>query len=276
MALSTPATADVLLSRVVQDATEPLAGSISSVIVTVLTATILSTLTTQRVLRVTDWRTLPPVAWIVFAIFLDSWLFVFVTAILKFGVGLGASFGICQGGILLCLVCYVTTKLIYIFLVEKAYIIRQSSVPTGRLKSKLYIFNLFGMLGIYVVVSILNFIFRITRQHNGECVIGMQRVAMIPLISFDLLVNVYLTILFLMPLKNLRKVRHIQRNAANERLRTVASRTFIGAVATTISSIVNLSVLMALDGEPGWVCLMCCNVDIAFSAIVVFWVTHKD
>ena len=23
----------------------------------------------------------------------------------------------------------------------------------------------------------------------------------------------------------------------------------------------NLSVLMSLDGEPGWVCLMCCNCD---------------
>lgn len=42
---------------------------------------------------------------VVFAIFFDSWLFVFVTAILKFGVGLNTSFGVCQGAILLCLVC---------------------------------------------------------------------------------------------------------------------------------------------------------------------------
>jgi len=166
--------------------------------------------------------------------------------------------------------------LIYVFLVEKAYIIRQSTVPKPRLKSKLYLFNSFGMLGVYVVVSVLNFIFRITRQKEGECVIGMQRVAMIPLITFDLLVNVYLTVLFLLPLRTLYGFRHIQRNPANERLRTVAFRTFIGSVATTLSSITNLSVLMALDGEPGWVCLMCCNLDIAFSAMVVHWVTSKD
>lgn len=104
----------------------------------------------------------------------------------------------------------------------------------------------------------------------------MQRIAMIPLITFDLLVNVYLTILFLLPLRALYGFRHIQRNPANERLRTVAFRTFIGSVATTVSSIANLSVLMALDGEPGWVCLMCCNLDIAFSAMVVHWVTSKD
>ncbi|KXJ87460.1 hypothetical protein Micbo1qcDRAFT_215832 [Microdochium bolleyi] len=288
-----------------RDSTEPLAGTIASIIITILTATILASLITQRILGIKEWRALPPVAWmgrndgfalprgspqerrltlatrggstVVFAIFFDSWLFVFVTGILKFGLGLGTSYGICQGAILLCLVCYVTTKiLIYIFLVEKAYIIRQSSVPKPRLKSKLYIFNFFGMLGIYVIVSVLNFVFRITRLHEGACIIGMQRVAMIPLITFDLIVNVYLTILFLLPLRNLHKIRHIQRNPANERLRTVAFRTFIGAVATTISSIVNLSVLMALDGEPGWVCLMCCNVDIAFSAIMVHWVTSKD
>lgn len=49
---------------------------------------------------------------------------------------------------------------------------------------------------------------------------------------------------------------------------------------------------MALNGEPGWVCLMCCNVDsplplsiwsstslttiVLFSAVVIQWVTSKD
>ncbi|KAL7821602.1 hypothetical protein V8C44DRAFT_315144 [Trichoderma aethiopicum] len=66
------------------------------------------------------------------------------------------------------------------------------------------------------------------------------------------------------------------RTRANIRLRMAAFRTFCGAVCTLVSSIVNLSVLMALNGEPGWVCLMCCNCDILFSAVVVQWVTSKD
>ncbi|QPH06137.1 hypothetical protein C2857_004391 [Epichloe festucae Fl1] len=33
---------------------------------------------------------------------------------------------------------------------------------------------------------------------------------------------------------------------------------------------------MSLDGEPGWVCLMSCNCDILFSALVIQWVTSKD
>ncbi|KOS22964.1 hypothetical protein ESCO_003615 [Escovopsis weberi] len=99
---------------------------------------------------------------------------------------------------------------------------------------------------------------------------------MIPLISFDAVVNVYLTILFLIPFKNLYSFKHMPRSKANVRLRMVAMRTFVGSLCTTTSSVVNLAVLSALKGEPGWVCLMCCNSDILFSAIVVQWVTSRD
>lgn len=39
-------------------------------------------------------------------------------------------------------------------------------------------------------------------MRDGECVIGMKSVAMIPLISFDSVVNIYLTIIFLIPLRS--------------------------------------------------------------------------
>lgn len=46
----------------------------------------------------------------VFAIYGDSFLFVFATAILQFGFGVDHSMDACASAILLCLVCYVTTK----------------------------------------------------------------------------------------------------------------------------------------------------------------------
>lgn len=87
------------------------------------------------------------------------------------------------------------------------------------MRSRLYLFNTFGMLSIYIVVVILNFMScvfslsnpsvcgtnitrRITKLENGQCIIGMKSAAMIPLISFDAVVNVYLTIIFLIPLKS--------------------------------------------------------------------------
>ncbi|KAK0635044.1 hypothetical protein B0T17DRAFT_650122 [Bombardia bombarda] len=254
---------------------EPLAGMVISVVLAMVSLVIISSFLTQRYLAVKVWRRLPFVQWLVFAIYTDSFLFVFATAVLQFGFGVDNSTSVCESAILLCLVCYVTTKLIYMFLVEKAYIIRSGSKKL-RLHSKLYIFNAFGMLGVYCVVVALNFIYRITRMVNGQCVIGMKKLGMIPLIAFDLLVNIYLTVLFLIPLFSLYSFRNFQQTPGNRRLKTVAMRTFVGCVCTLTSSIANLSVLMALDGEPGWVCLMCCNSDILFSAIVIQWVTSRD
>ncbi|KAJ6789025.1 hypothetical protein PWT90_09915 [Aphanocladium album] len=73
---------------------------------------------------------------------------------------------------------------------------------------------------------------------------------MIPLISFDAVVNVRM------------------------QMRDFAQLLF-GPLSAHVARW-NLSVLMALNGEPGWVCLMCCNCDILFSAIVIQWVTSKD
>lgn len=44
-------------------------------------------------------------------------------------------------------------------------------------------------------------------------------------------------------------------------LRTMAVRTFIGSCVTLASSVSNITVMAALDGEPGWICLMLCNLD---------------
>ncbi|TQN69743.1 hypothetical protein CSHISOI_05725 [Colletotrichum shisoi] len=256
-------------------AAEPLGGTIMSVIICLLSISIISAFLAQRSAALKNWRRIPFVVWLVLAVYVDSYLFVFVTAILQFALGVNTNIQICDGAILLCLVCYITTKvLIYLFLVEKAHIIRGATKP--RLKSKLYIFNSFGMLGVYAVIAIFNFIFRITRIDDGQCYIGMQKVSMIPLISFDAVVNIYLAILFLIPLKSLYSFKHFPKTPANIRLRTVALRTFTGALCTLTSSIVNLTVLMVLNGEPGWVCLMCCNSDILFSAIVVQWGTNKN
>ncbi|KAM0359309.1 hypothetical protein ACHAO7_007815 [Fusarium culmorum] len=211
----------------------------------------------------------------VLIIYVDSYGFVFTSAILTQVFGLNTSFNICHGAIILCLVCYVTTKiLIYVFLVEKAHVIRSST--TRRRNSGLYLFNIITLLVGYGVVVVMNFVFRIARIVNGECFIGMEKISMIPLIAFDAVVNVYLTILFLIPLKNLYSFKNLPKTGANSRLRSVAMRTFVGACCTLTSSIVNLTVLMVLNGEPGWVCLMCCNSDVLFSAVVVQWVTSRD
>ncbi|KAF1362442.1 hypothetical protein EJ07DRAFT_107325, partial [Lizonia empirigonia] len=161
---------------------------------------------------------------------------------------------VCEGGILLCLACYMTTKiLIYYFLVERAYIVRGSL--NSRLKTKLWVFNCLLMILPYTVLAIINFIWRITYINDeGVCIIGMQKTAMLPLITFEVVVNVYLTLLFVLPLRkfiltNLELYSYKQ--SPNPTLNRMASRSVVGSLATLTTSVANLTVLMVLRGEPG-------------------------
>ncbi|KAI3328375.1 hypothetical protein F4824DRAFT_517532 [Ustulina deusta] len=220
--------------------TEPLACRVTSIALSMASIVILSIFLTRRFLNVKAWRQLPFVQWLVFSIYIDSFLFVFTTTILKFGFGFDTGFAYCDAAILLCLICYVTSK----------HIIRGGIKQ--RRHSKLYLFNSVGLTGLYCVVVVLNFVFRIARWKNGQCVVGMKKIAMIPLIGFDTLVNVYLTVLFLIPICSVYSFQTFHNTLAKSQLRRMAIRTFIGALCTLASSIANLTVLMVLDGEPGW------------------------
>ncbi|GME64461.1 hypothetical protein GTA08_BOTSDO13014 [Neofusicoccum parvum] len=249
----------------------PFAGKVISMLMSLVTLCVLSICITRRVQRIRQWSALPLAAWLIVIIYVDSFLFVFVTALFK-DIGLNNNPEICEGAILLCLICYMTTKIfIYLFLVEKAYIVRGSN--KSRFTDKLYLFNCCFMMLPYAIVVILNFVWRISYINNGgTCIIGMEKRAMLPLIIFDVAVNVYLTILFIVPLRKL----YSYKNNSNTMLHTMAFRTFIGSCATLTSSVANLTVLMVLNGEPGWVCLMCCNADILFSVLILHWVTSGD
>ena len=139
---------------------------------------------------------------VVLVIYVDPTLFVLATSIIVHGLGLNSSHGLCEGAIILCLVCYMTTKIvIYYFLVERAYVVRGSRKP--RLKTKLWLFNCLSMMLPYTVFVIMNFIWRITYiSEKGVCIIGMQKIAMLPLITFEVVVNIYLTLLFILPLRS--------------------------------------------------------------------------
>ncbi|XTI95342.1 hypothetical protein V2W45_1016071 [Cenococcum geophilum] len=249
----------------------PVAGEVISITLSMITIAALATCLTRRLQSIYSWRRLPLTGWLLVLIYCDSFAFVFLTGIISRGFNMNA-LNICRGVILLCLACYMTTKvLIYLFLVEKAYIVRGRRQP--RLKDKLYLFNCFGMICPYIGVFVLNFIFRIAYiGDDGICIIGMKRVAMIPLLSFEIVVNVYLTLLFILPIRKLYSYRH----NVNAALRAVALRTFIGSCATLTSSVVNITVLMVLEGEPAWICMMCCNADILFSVLVLHWVSSPD
>lgn len=79
--------------------------------------------------------------------------------------------------------------LIYFFLVEKVHVIHR--ITKTRLQSKLYIFNCFGLAIPYLVVVVLNFVYRFGYfDDKGTCVVGMQNKSLLPLVVYDGVVNV--------------------------------------------------------------------------------------
>ncbi|KAF7889437.1 uncharacterized protein EAF01_010930 [Botrytis porri] len=286
----------VLMERMAEaSANEPRAGMVFSIVLSMISMAVLAICMTRRVQNVQDWSRYPLVCWLVLWIYFDSLVFVLGSAVVSAGFGVNYSQYMCSNAIILCLSCYMTTKVsielreldlisgsMFSSLQTTATFTKTKSSSTifslrelsskSRIKDPLYLFNSIGMLIPYCIVIALNFVFRFANYENGECRIGMKQVAMIPLIAFDILVNVYLTSLFLVPLQGL----YSYKNNPNSQTRTVALRTFIGSCCALTSSAVNLTLLLVLKGEPGWICLMCCNLDILFSVLVLHWITSKD
>ncbi|KAI9742615.1 MAG: hypothetical protein M1818_003756 [Claussenomyces sp. TS43310] len=230
----------------------------------------LSICLSRRLPKLRYWRSLALNQWLVLAIYFDSVAFVAATAVLGRAFGVNSAGSLQSPALLMRGLTMSFKVLIYTFLVEKAHIV--GGAGRSRLNSKLYLFNCFGMLLPYMVIIILNFIWRIATLRGGVCIIGMRRKAMVPLVIFDVLVNIYMTALFIIPLRRL----YAYQNNPNSGLRTITFRTFVGSLATLTSSVVNLSILMILRGEAAWICLLSCNLDVLFSTLVLHWVTNKD
>ncbi|KAG9544756.1 hypothetical protein KCV04_g6386, partial [Aureobasidium melanogenum] len=147
----------------------PAAARVVTMALSMITISVLAICLTRRIQIIQNWKNISVTNALIIAIYIDSFLFIFCTAVLSKAFSLNQSAGICDGAILLCLLCYMTTKImIYYFLVEKVHIIRTTNTP--RRKSKLWLFNFFGVICPYVVLVILNFVFRIAYiNEKGVC-----------------------------------------------------------------------------------------------------------
>ncbi|KAJ7775763.1 hypothetical protein DFH07DRAFT_799666 [Mycena maculata] len=201
-------------------------------------------------------------------VFMDSYLFMFSSGLLIFSVGLERDTNACAAGIYLCVSFYTTSKvLIYAFLSEKVYIVWDTG--RSRFRSPVYLICA-GTVLLYLGIIILLVWGRIAefRQGDGACVIGLKPTASLPLLAYDLYINILLTGLFLWPV--------FRSTHSSARLRRVAIRTLVASGVALTTSTVNIAVLAVLDGrELGWVCLTCCGTDVIFNAAAVFWVTSR-
>lgn len=216
------------------------------------------------------WHGLSTMPWprlSVILMFLDSWLFLFSSGVLLFGVGLESSPPVCTVAIYLNILFYSTSKfLVYAFLAEKVHIVWSPKVGIRRLESPVYLICI-TCVSFYCII--ITFLFAGPRHEfndDGICVTGLKRISSIPLLVYDLYINVFLTSMFLYPL--------VTSKLTSSGLRRLAIRTFIAALVSLTTSTVNVVVLMLLGGkELGWVNLGACGADIIVNAVAIFWVS---
>ncbi|ESK89775.1 hypothetical protein Moror_16837 [Moniliophthora roreri MCA 2997] len=218
--------------------------------------------------KLQQWKSLRWGKVCMFLVLIDSWFFVLFSGILLTGIGTMGDPVACSLAIFSCILFQGSSKvLIYAFFVEKVYIVWSGGNRTPRLKTKVYKICSVILLG-YVVIDVLFFLGHAShiREEDGVCILGYKNYASIALVTYDLVQNVFFTIMFLWPLWRSRVM--------SPRLRNVAKKTFYGAVSGLTISAANTVVLIALRGtELSWVCMNSCVADVAANALILYWVS---
>lgn len=203
------------------------------------------------------------------AIFVDSWLFVFSGGVIVSGVGMSTNTAACLSGIYMCIFFYASSKmLIYVFLADKVHVVWSAQNPVGG-RSRIWIVCAVVLL-FYVVIFILMLVAKIGYiRPDRMCVIGLRNIASIPLLTYDVFLNIFLTSMFVWPL--------LKRRLANPKLRALAKRTCIAATVALGTSVVNILILTLLHGKQlGWVCLASCGFDVTVNALVIFSISRAS
>ena len=228
---------------------------------------------------------------LVLLIYLVGVSFVISAAILQLGLGMD-SLTRCKTAIYLCLVFYVGGKvIIYIFLVERAHAIRASHYD--RLQDRIWIAGMLIVLSGFGTIAVFAFLeptYELS-QVDGICRIGLPFRITLPLLIYDILMNLVMTVTFFVllrpfmrngmpsfaPVWTKREVRRVRRwlkmntssidpaeGALDSRgiLERLPWKSFLACIAILVSTVTNLSLLLYLRGrEQGWLCFTVCACD---------------
>ncbi|KAF2004433.1 hypothetical protein P154DRAFT_426697 [Amniculicola lignicola CBS 123094] len=219
--------------------------------------------------------------------------FVTSAAIVESGMGL-ATQTICHSAVMICLGFYVGGKVtMYVFLVERAHAMRAPYMQ--RLHDWIWLLGMFTVGAGFGSIAIVGFLWPIAHMSStgGRCRIGLPFKVTIPLLTFDGIINIALTGIFvylLRPLLRFRGGTHnpsIPANKVSKSIRRVLEgkrssntdvypvnqqflksieallwKSLIGSVLVMLPTIGNLASLCSLQGQEfGWLCLMICTFD---------------
>jgi len=230
---------------------------------------------------------MPAIRLYLIAIYFWGICFIIAVATLRFGYQVTTQRA-CFASIILCLVFYVVDKvIIYFFLVERIHVVRSRRYT--RLTDHWYMANIATVVLGFGSIAVLSFIFPVAEFAEGKCHIGLPFKITLPLLIYDITINLYLTSHFLYfvrpgmlgdvtqnirsafgkkpadgdkpPGRSMRLETRRQHN-----LRKLAKRTLYGMCVMLLATTINLVILFYMSGhEQEWMCFMFCTLDGRFS-----------
>ena len=188
--------------------------------------------------------------------------------------------GLCRAAIDLCLVFYVGDKVIlYLFLVERTHQIRGPSSP--RHQDPTFFLSVVIVLGGFGIIAVFAFLYPVTSlsKIDGKCRIGLPFKVTLPLLVYDIAINLGLTAFFCFighqylrgrTFKQMMAVfsaalpfHHSKKLDTQENLLMfMMIKGTLGALAIIMPTVANLAILFKLNGhEQGWLCFTVCTID---------------
>ena len=138
---------------------------------------------------------LPAIRLYLIVIYFWGICFIISVASLRFGYQVRTQRA-CFASIILCLVFYVVDKvIIYLFLVERIHVVRSRRYT--RLTDYWYMANIAIVILGFGSIAIFSFIFPVAEFSDNKCRIGLPFKITLPLLVYDITINLYLTSHFL-------------------------------------------------------------------------------
>ncbi|KAF5357690.1 hypothetical protein D9758_007480 [Tetrapyrgos nigripes] len=217
-----------------------------------------------------SWSSMRKVRWVkvlIFITLLNAWFYLLFSGVLLFGVGLESSEGSCAFAIYLCVAFYAVSRFFgYLFLIENVHIVWRNTPSSSRLDSKIYRLSLFTV-SLDLVIVVLMFIGRLNyiREKDGSCILGLKRFSILPVLVYEIYTSLFLNGLFLWPL-----LKSQQNN--DKRVKSLAIRILVASMISFAIGITNGIVVIILNHQLGWLCLLSCETVVVVNALTVFWV----
>ncbi|CAO3587628.1 unnamed protein product [Absidia cylindrospora] len=248
---------------------QPEWGEFSSLLISLVAITITCSLFGVKTFNV-NYRQLTYARWLVVMLYICSWTFTASTAILASTNN--GNYTSCFLSIMACDLFYCGTKFIlYLWLIERAYIADDGR--KNRTDSWSYRFHILLMTPYIAIFTLMIIYHNSILTSTGECYIGLQPIANIPVLVYDTIFNLYMTVLFVIPL--IRVGRGVNAHDwKSSRLYDLTKRSLIASSVCLVASFANALGATIMHGKQrGYLCMMCCTIDVTINVLTIHWVT---